>query len=115
METNFGSGFHVAPGRAVDTSAYDRWVGRWSRLFVPTVLAGAEVKPRCRVLDVCTGTGEAAAMTFPIVGASGLVIGADISSAMLEAVRDQLRQGPDLDHKRTAVSLKWTAARFVRK
>ena len=28
MSTNFGAGFHVAPGRAVDTSAYDRFTGR---------------------------------------------------------------------------------------
>jgi hypothetical protein len=68
---------HVAPGRAVDASAYDRWIGRWSRLFVPSVpcrgqydehkfragppLAAAEVKAGYRVLD-----------------------GADISPAMLE-------------------------------
>jgi ubiquinone/menaquinone biosynthesis C-methylase UbiE len=90
MSTNFGSGFHAAPGRAVDTSAYDRYLGRWSRLFVPAVLAAAEVAPGCRVLDVSTGTGEAALMTLPIVGASGLVIGADISPAMLEGARDRL-------------------------
>ena len=90
MSTNFGAGFHVAPGRAVDASAYDRFTGRWSRLFVPTVLAAAEVAPGCRVLDVSTGTGEAALMTLPIVGASGLVIGADISPAMLEGARDRL-------------------------
>jgi ubiquinone/menaquinone biosynthesis C-methylase UbiE len=90
MSTNFGAGFHVAPGRAVDASAYDRFTGRWSRLFVPTVLAAAEVAPGCRVLDVSTGTGEAALMTFPMVGASGLVIGADIAPAMLEAARDRL-------------------------
>jgi hypothetical protein len=30
---NFGSGFHVAPGRAVDAAAYERFTGRWSRLF----------------------------------------------------------------------------------
>jgi ubiquinone/menaquinone biosynthesis C-methylase UbiE len=57
---------------------------------VPTVLAAAEVKAGFRVLDVSTGTGEAALMTLPIVGASGLVIGADISPAMLEAARDRL-------------------------
>jgi ubiquinone/menaquinone biosynthesis C-methylase UbiE len=44
------------------------------------------------VLDVSTGTGEAALMTLPIVGASGIVIGADISPAMLEAARDRLRE-----------------------
>ena len=92
MSTNFGAGFHVAPGRAVDTSAYDRWVGRWSRLFVPAVLAAAEVKPGCRVLDVCTGTGEAALIMLPIVGASGFLIGADISPAMLEGARDRLSE-----------------------
>jgi SAM-dependent methyltransferase len=90
MSTNFGAGFHVAPGRAVDASAYDRFTGRWSRLFVPTVLAAAEVAPGCRVLDICTGTGEAALMTLPIIGASGFVIGADISSAMLEGARNRL-------------------------
>jgi hypothetical protein len=57
MGTNdFGRGLHVAPGRAVDTSAYDRYIGRGSRLFVPAVLAAAEVGPGCRILDVSTGT-----------------------------------------------------------
>lgn len=92
MSTSFGSGFHVAVGRAVDTSAYDHYVGRWSRLFVPTVLAAAEVCPGSRVLDVSTGTGEAALMTIPIVGTSGVVIGADISPAMLEGARQRLNE-----------------------
>jgi ubiquinone/menaquinone biosynthesis C-methylase UbiE len=90
MSTNFGAGFHVAPGRAVDASAYDRFTGRWSRLFVPAVLSAAEVAPGYGVLDVSTGTGEAALMTLPVVGASGLVIGADIAPAMLKAARDRL-------------------------
>lgn len=42
------------------------------------------------MLDVSTGTGEAALMALPMVGASGLVIGADISSPMLEAARARL-------------------------
>jgi ubiquinone/menaquinone biosynthesis C-methylase UbiE len=42
------------------------------------------------VLDISTGTGEAALMTLPIVGASGLVIGADISPAMLAGARGRL-------------------------
>jgi tRNA A58 N-methylase Trm61 len=73
---HFGAGFHVAPGRDVDALAYDRFTGRWSRLFVPAVLAAAEVAPGWRVLDVSTGTGEAALVMLPIVGQSGLVIGA---------------------------------------
>src|SRR4051794_16063286 len=56
MSTIFGAGFHVAPGRAVDASAYERFTGRWSRLFVSSVLGAAEVATGCRVLDVSTGT-----------------------------------------------------------
>jgi ubiquinone/menaquinone biosynthesis C-methylase UbiE len=92
MSISFGPGFHVAVGRTVDTLAYDRYVGRWSRLFVPIVLAAAEVAEGYRVLDVSTGTGEAALMALPIVGSSGVVIGADISPAMLEGARQRLRE-----------------------
>jgi ubiquinone/menaquinone biosynthesis C-methylase UbiE len=60
--------------------------------FVPAVLAAAEVAPGYRVLDISTGTGEAALMTLPIVGASGFVIGADISPPMVEAARDRLNE-----------------------
>ncbi len=42
------------------------------------------------MLDVSTGTGEAALKALPIVGASGFVIGADISPAMLEGARARL-------------------------
>jgi SAM-dependent methyltransferase len=44
---------------------------------------------RC-VLDVSTGTGEAALAVLPNAGASGVVIGADISPAMLEGARGRL-------------------------
>jgi ubiquinone/menaquinone biosynthesis C-methylase UbiE len=90
MGTGFDAGFHAQQGKAVDALAYDRWVGRWSRLFIPDVLAAAAVKPGCRVLDVSTGTGEAAGMALPRVGLEGLVVGADISPAMLTSARTRL-------------------------
>lgn len=90
MSTGYAAGFHAQPGKAVDASAYDRWTGRWSRLFIPDVLAAAAVKPGCRVLDVSTGTGEAAGMALPIVGVEGLVVGADISPAMLASACTRL-------------------------
>jgi ubiquinone/menaquinone biosynthesis C-methylase UbiE len=92
MTSNFGPGLHVASGRPVDIVAYDRYIGRWSRLFAPSVLAAAEITAGAKVLDVSTGTGEAALMTFPIVGEAGFVIGADIAPAMLRAARDRLNQ-----------------------
>jgi len=96
MSTGFGAGFHATPGKTVDASAYDRWTGRWSRLFVPAVLAAAAVRPGYRVLDVSTGTGDAARMALPLVGAEGVVIGADISPEMLTSARGRLNGSPFL-------------------
>jgi hypothetical protein len=50
MSVNFGPGFHVAGGQRVDRTAYDRYLGSWSRLFVPAVLAAAEVAASHRIL-----------------------------------------------------------------
>lgn len=91
MRANFAPGLHVAPSQAANVLAYDRWVGRWSRLFVPVVISAAEVAPGRQVLDVSTGTGEAALIALPAVGASGIVIGVDIAPAMLIGARDRLR------------------------
>lgn len=85
-------GFHVRPGRAVDASAYEQFTGRWSRLFVPLVLEAANVQPGDRVLDVCTGTGEAAVAIAPAIRASGCLIGVDIAPAMLESARARLNE-----------------------
>ena len=92
MSTTFGPGFHATPGRAVDGSAYDEWTGRWSRLFVPSLLAAAEVAEGQQVLDIATGTGEAALRALPVVGASGFVVGADIAPEMLTTARDRLNE-----------------------
>src|SRR5262245_57853946 len=90
MSTSLGPGFHTPSGQAVDRAAYDGWVGRWSRLFVPMVLSAAKVMPNQRVLDVSTGTGEAALAALPIIGRSGMLVGADIAPAMLEGARERL-------------------------
>ena len=90
IRVHFGPGFHAAVGQPIDRSAYDRYVGDWSRLFVPTVLAEAEVTTADRILDVATGPGEAAALALSQVGPAGLVVGADIALAMLDAAKSRL-------------------------
>ena len=47
MEMDYGRGLHVARGRSIDIAAYDGYIGRWSRLFVPAVLKAAEVVRGC--------------------------------------------------------------------
>lgn len=82
-------GYHAAQGRRVDLSAYERYVGRWSRMFVPSLLEDAEIHGGDTVLDVATGTGEAAILARSVVGNSGLVVGADISPGMLLAASER--------------------------
>ena len=87
MSVNFGPGFHAASGARVNRSAYDGYVGRWSGLFVREVLAAAEIAESRWILDVATGPGEAASEALSQIGASGLVVGVDISLEMLQAGR----------------------------
>jgi len=87
MSVNLGPGFHAAAGQRVDRSAYERYLGQWSRLFVPDVCAAAEVATSYRILDVATGPGEVASVALHLIGPSGLLVGADISAEMLHAAR----------------------------
>jgi len=82
-------GYHAAKGRRVDLFAYERYVGHWSRMFVPSLLEDAEVHAGDTVLDVATGTGEAAILARSAVGDAGLVVGVDISPGMLLAASER--------------------------
>ncbi len=63
--------------------AYDRLTGRWSRMYVDTVMNAARVTSGSHVLDVATGTGDAAIVAADLVGSSGTVVAMDISLPML--------------------------------
>jgi len=68
-------------------AAYDTFMGRCTRLYLPALLAAANLVPGQRVLDVATGTGESAAMAVAAVGPTGQVVGVDISLPMLRGAR----------------------------
>jgi ubiquinone/menaquinone biosynthesis C-methylase UbiE len=68
-------------------AAYDRFMGRWSRLYVPALLDAAGIRAGQRVLDAATGTGEAALMAADRVGPAGRVVGVDISLPMLKGAK----------------------------
>jgi ubiquinone/menaquinone biosynthesis C-methylase UbiE len=85
----WGPGLHASEG-ALDYDAYDRYLGRWSRLFVPAVVAAAQITRTDRVLDVATGPGEAAVGVLSVVEQAGRVFGADVSMPMLDAARARL-------------------------
>jgi SAM-dependent methyltransferase len=90
----WAKGFHVADGRLVDESVYDRYIGRWSRLFVPALCEAVGVSEDHKVLDVATGTGEAAHAMLPMVGSADVVVGVDISATMVQTANSRLAGGP---------------------
>lgn len=71
-------------------AAYDRLTGRWSRLYVPSLVAAAGVAGGHSVLDVAAGTGEATVGLASQVGASGLVMAVDLSLPMLRVATGKL-------------------------
>ena len=70
-------------------AAYDRFVGRWSRLYAVAVLEAAGVKGSDRVLDLATGTGDAALLAIQQVGPYGTGIGVDLSLPMLVVAKSK--------------------------
>ena len=90
MPSEYGPGFHTRPGTAVDPGAYDAYLGRWSRLFVTSLLRAAHVNAGHRILDVATGPGEAALLALPVTGPHGRVVGLDIAEPMLVAARHRV-------------------------
>lgn len=64
-------------------AAYDRLTGRWSRLYAPAVLDAAGVASGNWILDVATGTGDAALLAAARLGEHGTVVAVDLSVPML--------------------------------
>jgi ubiquinone/menaquinone biosynthesis C-methylase UbiE len=70
-------------------AAYDRFVGRWSRLYAVATLEAAGVKTSDRVLDLATGTGDAALLAIQHVGSHGTAVGVDLSLPMLVVAKSK--------------------------
>ncbi|MCW2644228.1 MAG: ubiquinone biosynthesis protein UbiE, partial [Pseudonocardiales bacterium] len=112
MSAGLGPGFHAPAGGSVDIDGYEGSVIHWSRLFVPSVLAAADVSAGDVLLDVSTGTGEAAAAALGVVGPTGRVVGVDIAPAMAAAARTRLRAPTFLPVAGDGMALPFGARRF---
>ena len=87
-------------------ASYDLLTGRWARLYIPTLLA------QHRVLDVATGTGEAALFAASRVGASGRVVGIDVSPPMLAVAAAKIAGRPIVFLEMDAQALAFKDERF---
>jgi ubiquinone/menaquinone biosynthesis C-methylase UbiE len=72
-------------------AGYDRGFAHVTNHFVPFLLRAAHIAPGMRVLDIATGTGLFAQAALSVVGPTGHITAADISSAMVERARAGLR------------------------
>ena len=77
----------------VDGAAYDRFMGRYSRLLAPQLADFAGVAAGQRVLDVGSGPGALTAELVARVGASA-VVAVDPSEPFVDALRERL---PDVE------------------
>jgi ubiquinone/menaquinone biosynthesis C-methylase UbiE len=75
-------------------SAWERFAGRSSVLYVPALLAAAQVSAGQRVLDVATGAGPSAVEVATLTGPWGFVLGTDISLPMLERAKRNVGRLP---------------------
>ncbi len=66
--------------------AYDRFMGRWSRLFVPSLVDAVRIARGDRVLDLAAGTG-AAALVVTEAAPETRVVAVDFSAPMLRTAR----------------------------
>jgi demethylmenaquinone methyltransferase/2-methoxy-6-polyprenyl-1,4-benzoquinol methylase len=60
------------------------------RLWKRFAISVCGLRPGARVLDLAGGTGDMSALAYPVVGASGEIVLADINRAMLQRGRDRL-------------------------
>jgi enediyne biosynthesis protein CalE5 len=80
---------------AIGAAAWKKWWKPFERgadTLSARIVQAAAVAPGMRVLDLSTGLGEPALRVARAVGASGRVVGADLSRAMLEYARQHARE-----------------------
>lgn len=73
-------------------AGYDGMFAQVTTHFAPALLRAARLTPAMSVLDIATGTGLVAEAALDIIGPTGRLTAADLSSAMAEKARERLRQ-----------------------
>ncbi|MEB3340265.1 methyltransferase domain-containing protein [Okeania sp.] len=66
---------------------YDQ--NQWLPQITHRLVESVEIKPGNQVLDIATGTGHVAIEVAQLLGNSGLVVGVDISTKMIEKAREK--------------------------
>ena len=91
------------------SAAYERFMGRWSRLLAPLYVSFAGVKNGDRVLDVGAGTGS---LSLALEAAGAEVVGIDPSDALIALAKRNARAGRTRFDVGDAQALKFDDASF---
>jgi SAM-dependent methyltransferase len=95
------------------SAAYERFMGRWSRLLAPLYISFAGVKSRDRVLDVGAGTGSLA-LTLEARAGVKEVVGVDPSEGLIAFAQRNAGAGRTRFEVGDARALKFEDASFDR-
>ena len=93
------------------SAAYERFMGRWSRLLAPVYISFAQVKSGDRVLDVGAGTGSLASALEATPGVKE-VVGVDPSEGLIAYARQNAKAGRTRFEVGDAQALKFEDASF---
>lgn len=63
---------------------YEKFVASWFAAWADDLVGRAELRRGWRVLDVACGTGIVARAAGPVVGPTGVIVGADLNQEMLD-------------------------------
>jgi SAM-dependent methyltransferase len=93
------------------SAAYERFMGRWSRLLAPVYISFAQIESGDRVLDVGAGTGSLASALEATPGVKE-VVGVDPSEGLIAYARQNAKAGRARFEVGDAQALKFDDASF---
>ncbi|KAL1867716.1 hypothetical protein Daus18300_006272 [Diaporthe australafricana] len=99
MAQEFGTETQSQSAQRMYNSRASNYEASWHPDYSKRFIALVPLEPGQRVLDLCCGTGLEAFLAAEIVGESGEVVGVDVSSGMLEQLRERQKQEPELGER----------------
>src|SRR5262245_27446191 len=75
------------------TDSFDRFTERFTGAIAARVVECAQLRPGERALDVGSGTGVVTFKAATEIGATGKIVGIDLSDGMLSKAREKLARG----------------------
>lgn len=103
MAQEFGTETQPQSARRMYNARAANYEDSWHPDYSQRFMALVPLSPGHRVLDLCCGTGLEAFIAAEMVGEQGEIVGVDVSSGMLEQLRERQKREPALGQRITTI------------